>query len=645
MKSVMSSIKAKLLAISLILLICLGAVFSIYLLVTTRDYQRLRLVMIRRTIKYEAERANRVIAEIERSAIQLSINGLLFYDSQSDGIGQISVLEFIRSFPTAIGGGFWFEPYAYNEDSFRVGIHAFFDKTEDRVRLDYISDDYDYHSMDWYRGIVDRIQSPYEVVWIWPYIDDSTFSLVTTAGAGIFNDYGDLIGISIIDWELEGAISALSEIKPTENSIVVLYDSTHDGVITNTSIDSFSFPHITPADTSGAGIPRIIESASRTWQDEYDVSLSLVMIDNIRNVAFERIMNNGWHLLIYAPMDEIFLESDQRNRLFTLTLIFTAIIILCLAYFIISKIIYIPIKKLTSSVAHISLGNLDVRAEVSGKDELGTLAQAFNKMTIDLQESIEAYTREHTEKERIRAELSIAAGIQSSMLPCIFPPFPERNEFDIYATMQPAKEVGGDFYDFFFVDKNILAIIIADVSGKGVPAALFMAIAKALISNNASSNKSPREVFEAVNNTLCENNETVMFVTAFMGYYNTQSKKFLYVNAGHNPPLLKKNRKDYILLETKPCKILGWEKNLVYREEEISFEPGDTLYLYTDGVTEAINADGVFFTEERLLKVLNKVKDSLPRELLIAVTREIKSFAEGVEQADDITMLALEINR
>ena len=639
----MKSIKAKLLAISFILLICLGAVFAIYLTVTTRDYQHLRLVMIRRTIKYEAERANRVIAEIERSAIQLSINGLLFYNSQSDGIGQISALEFIRSFPTAIGGGFWFEPYTYNEDSFRVGIHAFFDKTEDRVRLDYISDDYDYHSMDWYRGIIDRVQSPYQVVWIWPYIDDTTQSLVTTAGAGIFNDYGDLIGISIIDWELQGAINALSEIKPTENSIVLLYDSVHDSVITNTSINSFSFPQIIPIDASGAGVPYVIESASRIWHDEYDVSLSLVMIDNIKNLAFGRVMNNGWHLLIYAPIHEIFMESDQRNRHFTLALTFIAIVILCLAYYMISKIIYIPIKKLTSSVTHISLGNLDVRAEVSGKDELGILAQAFNKMTTDLQESIEAYTREHIEKEHIRAELNVAAGIQSSMLPCIFPPFPDRTEFDIYASMNPAKEVGGDFYDFFFVDKENLIIVIADVSGKGVPAALFMVIAKTLIANNAATYRSLGEVFGAVNNTLCANNDTAMFVTAFIGYYNIASGRFVYVNAGHNPPLLKKSGNEFSFLTTKPCTILGWKEHVVYREEELILEPGDMLYLYTDGVTEAINTDGDFFSESRLRDVLNKARDLPPKELLAVVSEEIESFAKGVEQADDITMLALKI--
>ena len=179
----MYSLKTKILAISFALLLCLGTAFIFYSIVTTADYQRLRLEGIRKTIKFEAERANRVFAEIERGAIQLASNGLLYHMSQSTEIGEISALEFLRSFPTAIGGGFWFEPYAYNEDRLRVGIHAFFDKTAGEVCLDYIGDDYDYHSMNWYREIVEELQSPYQVIWIKPYIDDTTYSSVTTAGA------------------------------------------------------------------------------------------------------------------------------------------------------------------------------------------------------------------------------------------------------------------------------------------------------------------------------------------------------------------------------------------------------------------------------------------------------------------------------
>jgi sigma-B regulation protein RsbU (phosphoserine phosphatase) len=244
------------------------------------------------------------------------------------------------------------------------------------------------------------------------------------------------------------------------------------------------------------------------------------------------------------------------------------------------------------------------------------------------------------EKERIGAELSVASQIQASMLPCIFPPFPERAEFDIYASMNPAREVGGDFYDFFFIDRNTLAVVIADVSGKGVPAALFMVIAKTLIKSNAQNGKSPKEVFETVNKLLCENNESQMFVTVFMGYLDISSGKFTYVNAGHNPPL-RCAGKHFDWLQTKPGLMLAFMETAVYREDEIILNPGDELFLYTDGITEAMNNEKELFTEERLGETINHCPDIPLKDFIVFLKREIDQFADGAEQTDDITMLAL----
>jgi sigma-B regulation protein RsbU (phosphoserine phosphatase) len=316
---------------------------------------------------------------------------------------------------------------------------------------------------------------------------------------------------------------------------------------------------------------------------------------------------------------------------------------LILAYLLISKLINAPIKRLTSDVAQLALGNLDVHVEVTSNDELGLLAQAFNKMTADLKHSIEAHAQERIEKQRINSELDVAAQIQSSMLPSIVPPFPDRKEFDRYASMLPAKEVGGDFYDFFFIDKDNLAVVMADVSGKGIPAALFMVIVKTLIKNTACSGKRPREVFHIVNNMLCENNSNGMFATALMGYYNIPSRKFVFANAGHTPPLVRSGM-EYKRLKTKPCLVLGTIENIIYKEEAIILKPGDSLYLYTDGVTEAMDANREFFSEARLYKALKKYKTYPPRELLAAIKQEIDHFVDGAEQSDDITMLSLTVN-
>ncbi|MDR1293169.1 MAG: SpoIIE family protein phosphatase [Clostridiales Family XIII bacterium] len=247
------------------------------------------------------------------------------------------------------------------------------------------------------------------------------------------------------------------------------------------------------------------------------------------------------------------------------------------------------------------------------------------------------------EKERISAELDVATNIQSSMLPHIFPPFPHRKEIDIYGVMDPAREIGGDFYDFFLIDDRTLAVVIADVSGKGVPAALFMVIAKTLLSNYALMDKSPKEVFETVNNTLCENNDEGLFVTCFMGYLDLETGEFVSVNAGHNPPLLKQGGV-YGYYKTKRGLVLAGMENSAYEESRAVLAPGDVLYFYTDGVTEADNKSKELYGEQRLLETLNKNTGADIEELCADIRQSVEVFADGAQQADDITMLAIRFN-
>jgi sigma-B regulation protein RsbU (phosphoserine phosphatase) len=587
-----------------------------------RRFAILRIESIKKTVEFETEKVNKIIAGLEQNAIVVANNGLLFYQSQSHNVGESLLLNYLRNFPDAIASGFWFEPYAYNKDTLRTGIWATRDKDDVRIDIRASTDKYDYHDREWYLEIVKAIKEPYKVVWTKPYIDDND-PLVVTAGAGIYDD-GKLIGVSTIDWEIETVIKELTAIKPTENSFVLLCVPEQDYIISSTRTNS----------VIGASIKSL----------PYDVNADYFTFAGTLYLRFGVYMDNGWLLSIQIPRHEIFSEGEERVKHFLVIFAIIALINLFITYFLTSKFINKPIKQLISGVSKFTFGHLDTRIEMKSKDELGQLANIFNNMASDLHNAIEANARERAEKERLGAELGVAAQIQAGMLPCIFPPFPDRNEFDIYASMLPAKEVGGDFYDFFFVNKNTLAVVIADVSGKGVPAALFMVIAKTLIKNNACSGKKPKEVFETVNSVLNENNDAFMFVTAFMGYYNIRSGKFVYVNAGHNPPLVKKRNGNYEFLKTTPHFFLAWNKDAKYTEEEITLDSGDVLYLYTDGVTEAVNKDNELFSEQRLLDVLNKYEDFSPKELLHIVKREIDSFAEEAEQADDITMLALKAN-
>lgn len=241
-------------------------------------------------------------------------------------------------------------------------------------------------------------------------------------------------------------------------------------------------------------------------------------------------------------------------------------------------------------------------------------------------------------------ELGLATRIQADMLPNIFPAFPNRSEFDIYASMTPAKEVGGDFYDFFLIDDNHLGMVMADVSGKGVPAALFMMAAKILIRNHAMSGKSPSEVLQTVNEQICSNNREEMFVTVWFGVLELDSGVLTAANAGHEYPIVKANDGDFTLYKDKHGFVIGGMAGMKYRQYEITLEPGSKLFLYTDGVTEATNAKNELFGTDRLIAALNEGKDGTPQGVLMAVNEAVASFVQENPQFDDLTMLCLHYN-
>jgi len=619
------SLRTKILTIGLAFFALIGAAFVLYSMATTVNYKRLRLEGIRKTVEFETEKVNKVIMGMEQGAEVLALDGLIFHQLQSEDINEKLVIGYLGGFLEAVGAGFWFEPYADKKYKRRSNFYAFFDKANGGLRRDdtFNTEEYDYHNKNWYKEIIGGVKKPHHVVWTKPYVDDSgSYSLMTTAGTGIYEN-GELIGISTIDWEIDKVIKELTAIKPTKNSYILLSSPQQDYIISGTRANI-------PAGTSIKSIP-------------WDVTADSYTLDNVEYMRFWRYMDNGWLLSVHIPKTEIFNEVEEQNNRFSLIIALAAAVMIVLAYYLISKFINNPIKRLTTDVSQLALGNLDTHIEINSNDELGLLAQTFNKMTSDLTKSIEENARERAEKERINTELSVATAIQASMLPSIFPPFPDRTEFDLYASMLPAKEVGGDFYDFYFIDNDNLAVVIADVSGKGVPAALFMVITRTMI-KDSTPGKNPKNIFESVNKKLCEGNKADMFVTAFMGVYNISSGKFTYVNAGHNPPLIKKHGGDFTFLETDPCFVLAWMKTSEYKETEIKLEPGDVLYLYTDGVTEAMNCKKELFGEQRLLAALNANKDSDSYGLLAAVKKEVDNFADGTEQADDITMLALKIN-
>ena len=277
-------------------------------------------------------------------------------------------------------------------------------------------------------------------------------------------------------------------------------------------------------------------------------------------------------------------------------------------------------------------------------DEIENLCLAMADMEIELSEYEKNLTKITAEKERIGTELTLATAIQASMLPHIFPPFPDRKEFDIFASMEPAREVGGDFYDFFLIDEDHLCTLIADVSGKGIPAALFMMISKTILQSCAMLGRSVADILAKTNEALCSNNQVEMFVTVWVGVLEISTGKMVAANAGHEYPIIKHADGNFEMLKDRHGFVIGGMPETKYHEYTIDFKPGDKLFIYTDGITEATNAEMKMFGNERLLTALNQSEDTSVKGLITNVRSAIGDFVKDAEQFDDLTMLCLEYN-
>ena len=309
-----------------------------------------------------------------------------------------------------------------------------------------------------------------------------------------------------------------------------------------------------------------------------------------------------------------------------------------------------PIETMTRRIDELSEGDLQFKMEDAyrTKDEIELLAEAFAELSAKTVQYIGQITTITAEKERIGAELELATRIQANMLPNLFPAFPQRSDFDIYASMTPAKEVGGDFYDFMLLDDDHLAVVIADVSGKGVPAALFMMMAMILIDNTTrmeGPEASPGEVLTRVNNTICANNEEEMFVTVWLGILDLKTGKVKATNAGHEYPIIKKADGKFELLKDKHGMVVGAMEGLRYKDYEFKLEEGGTLFLYTDGVAEATNAENKLFGTERTIEALNEIPEESPEKLLKKVKENVDIFVGEAPQFDDLTMISVKINK
>lgn len=490
--------------------------------------------------------------------------------------------------------------------------------------------------------------------------DAHTEKIGIMCGVPIFHD-SKLMGVAGAGMYLDNVEALVRDIELGESGDACLINENGE-VLFSTRKDGALVAEVEGADLQASSNNTLAEVVNKAVSGESGVTL-IELDGESYYIAYAPMETVGWSFLVILSENEV--ESptkrltenighlneevvgniDNKIRSIGLTMLlvmgFACLIVMVVATRL-SHVIVKPINKLTERVRSIEGDSLDFVWEDDTGDETQLLALSFQSLTERIKEYISEVQAITAEKERIGAELSVATQIQADMLPCIFPAFPERTEFDIYASMTPAKEVGGDFYDFFLLDDDHLAMVIADVSGKGVPAALFMVISKTLIKNQAQIYSSPKEILEKVNNLLCANNREGMFVTVWLGIMEISTGKVMAANAGHEYPAVRKADGMFELLKDKHGMVAGVMQDMKYTEYEMEIEEGGCLFVYTDGVPEATNAQNQLFGTDRMVAALNREPSAPPEQLLINVKGAVDEFVGEAPQFDDLTMLAME---
>ena len=351
-------------------------------------------------------------------------------------------------------------------------------------------------------------------------------------------------------------------------------------------------------------------------------------------------------LCVQYQMDEIVGVRNSYVRKVCLTMAITSLIIIIALSLRLNHSLLKPVRVITAEATRFASENVQagqkLRSTIRNEDDIGYLAEAIDQMEEQIHDYVSNLTRVTAEKERISTEMSLASRIQKDMLPNIFPAFPDRDDFDIFATMDPAREIGGDFYYFFLIDNTHLCVVIADVSGKGVPAALFMMAATIVLVDNARMGKTPSQVLRSANEAICSTNREEMFVTVWLGILDLETGRLTASNAGHEYPVMKHPGGGFELIRDPHGFVVGGMEDIEYNDYELIMEPGSKLFVYTDGVPEAATRDDRLFGTDRMLEAMNADPDADPVTLLQNVKAAVNDFVADAEQFDDMTMLCLE---
>lgn len=522
-------------------------------------------------------------------------------------------------------------------------------------------DHFDPRKFHWYT----ETKKNRKLTWNPPTLDPERGTFFSTVSMPLFRPDGSFAGVTCMD------VSTLKEIHLTsipdhlkartrlfltyldissklkDLGLRIISEKDHLGAGRNwTALDRDQWLESGDSRKYGRMIQDIIDRRSGVIQMPYKGQASFW--------AFGLVGEANVALIIITPQEAIvsqaveagkFIVGQMRDYLKRI-----AVFALCMALavvivaYLVSRAVSNPLQSLAEATRQIATGNLEIEIPpITSKDEISHLAQCVESMKNDLGVYIKDLTETTAAKERIESELSIATDIQMSFLPKLFPPFPDRKEFDLYAVINPAKEVGGDLYDFFFTDEDHLFFCVGDVSGKGVPAALFMSVTKTLTGAQKGL-LDPARILCKVNSDLCENNDSMMFVTMFCGVLDIRTGEMLFSNAGHNPPVLIRRDGRTEWLKVPAGIVLGVMPDFSFETSSIQLLPEDLLITYTDGVTESFDANQALYSEERLIREASSCKQKTPQEAVQRIKASVEAFAAGCPQSDDITLLALKYN-
>ena len=541
--------------------------------------------------------------------------------------------QVLRNNPYVVGSSIAFEPSFYPEKGVMFSPYSY--RAGEEIQSKQLgTEDYEYHYMDWYQ-IPKLLEKPY---WSEPYYDKGGANLMmTTYSRPLYDAEGKLFAIFTADISLEWLTEKVTEVKLYPNSLNYLIGRGGTFLVNNRPKSILNESYF--AKPLLEGNKKMLEIGHQMVNGE--TGMGRFNRDNIEYyLFFAPITTTGWSVSVAVEYDDIFVGIDNlRNWVITI-LVLGVLLLSIFSYFVVHKLTD-PIVCFANSANELAKGNFNVKLPViKSKDEMKILHDSFEYMQKSLVDYIDKLEKTTANKERIESELRIARNIQMGMVPKIFPPFPEREDLDIYAKLIPAKEVGGDLYDFFIKD-NKLYFIVGDVSGKGVPASLVMAVTCRLFRTVADNFYTPAKIMKALNEALSENNDSNMFCTAFIGILNLKTGFMQYCNAGHNAPVVLASSGEVKFMEVNPNLPLGLFSDFPYEGQECDITKDTSLLLYTDGVTEAENMANALYSDIRLLDLLRNQWKNQPQTIADAVMDDINKHANGAEQSDDITIMCI----